>query len=117
MLFEASFKKLQAYTNDSGKLKRYSGVVEGYAVQDIKKIFKRNDIDDTGICLTDSIISIHGLRYPGVPFDENRHKRFIQASESHIVKLKRQKKLQLAVANMYQPNVYKLDYDNIYEYC
>ena len=36
--------------------------------------FKRNDIDDTGICLTDSIISIHGLRYPSVPFDENKKK-------------------------------------------
>lgn len=117
ILDEASFKKLQAYSNTNGKLKSYSGVVEGYAVQDIKRLFNRNDIVDTGVCLTDSIISIHGLRYPDTPFDENRHKRFVQASESHIAKLKRQKKFQLAVANMYQPSVYKLDYDNIYEYC
>lgn len=117
ILDEPTFQKLQEYTNNTGKLRCYSGVVEGYSISDIKKLFHRDDIEDTGVCLTDSIIGIQGLRYPDEPFDESRHKRYVQASESHVIKLKKKNAFQVSVRDVYQPDICKLSYNNLYEYC
>lgn len=115
LLDDEHYNRLLSVTNTSGNLHSYCGVVNGYSIEDIRKLFKNDDILDTGICLTEGILAMGGLSRPDEMFNENKHKRYIQASESHRLKLDKQKTA-LSIKTIFEPSIYTLDYDNIYAY-
>lgn len=115
LLDKEYYDRLVSVTNSDGKLHSYNGVVDAYSIKDIKDLFKTNEIMDTGICLTEGILRMGGLKRPDEMFNENKHKRYIQASESHRLKLDKTKN-SLVLKSVFEPCVYTLDYDNIYAY-
>lgn len=112
VLDEEHYNRLLSVTNTDGNLHRYVGVVEGYAVKDIVSKFNI-DLVDTGLCLTENMFVIDGLRKPEVAFDEKRHARYVQSSESFHLKLKKTKNA-LVRYNIYEPEICKLSYQNLY---
>ena len=114
LLDEEHYNRLLSVTNSDGNLRRYDGVVEGYSIADIKSKLHNNDLIDTGLCLSEEMLRMNGLRRPEKPFNEKRHARFIQASESHM--LKARKKSTALSTRIYEPTIRLLSYDNIYEF-
>ena len=89
LLDEDTFYKLYQHTNREGNLRRFDGVVDGYSVQDMQKIFNNMSLVDTGLCISDGVIANGLLKASDIPFDEKKHTRYIQASESYEIKLQR----------------------------
>lgn len=94
MIDEKTYDVLRSFTNSDGRLRRYTGVVNGYAVRSFY-----GDFDymrpDTGLFLSDVDIGL--LQYPEQPFDEKKHMRFVQASESYRLKLFKRKRVKRSV--------------------
>ena len=85
------FCKLRELTNSNGNLHRYSGVIEGYDVEDIARFVDGLE-HRKGLWLTPEAFDAGFVRYPMIPFDEQKHTRFVQASYSYAVK--KEKRLQ-----------------------
>lgn len=116
ILDEELYNRLQSVTNKDGGLMRYNGVVNGYSVQHMKNLFKRDDVVDTGICLSKGMYLLGGLQKPELPFDEKKHTRYVQSSESYMLKLRRNNTA-LVRKNLYEPNIQTLNYDDLYAFC
>lgn len=86
---EVTYERLLSFTNTDGRLRRYTGVVDGYSMKDVYGDFGFR-IPDTGLCLAEHVINTGGLKRPVQPFDEKKHMRYIQASESHKLKLSKE---------------------------
>lgn len=89
LLDEGSFIKLQQNTNRNGNLRRFDGVVNGYAVSDVRRILRNDSIIDTGLLLSYDDIQDGLIETPSISFDEKKHMRYIQASESCEIKLQK----------------------------
>ena len=107
-----AYSRLMKVSNTRGKLHKYNGVVEGYAVRDIEKAFNVEGLTDTGVCLSDAVIESNCVRCPDIPFDENKHMRYVQASESYINKVRKSTMNKMALSNIYQPIVLGFNVDN-----
>lgn len=110
------YVRLQSVTNRDGGLMRYTGVVNGYSVDHIKSVFKRNDVLNTGVCLSKGIYLLNGLQRPEIPFDEKKHARYVQLSESYKLKLQRNNN-SLVLRDLYEPTIHTLEHDNLYAFC
>ncbi len=114
LLDESAWCLLQAYSNTDDLSCKYSGVVEGYSIQDIRSLFNQFDVDNTGLCLLPSVVARGGLRKPVIPFNETKHKRFVQTSMAYRTKLTRKAvknglvPRQMPYHFLYQPVIYKL---------
>lgn len=109
-LDEAAYGRLFEMSNKSGRLHKYSGVVEGYSVSDIKKAFDIPNLTNTGVCMSDRMLEDGCLRCPETPFDENKHRRYVQASESYRTKLNRHSG-KTSISKIYNPEVFRFSVD------
>ena len=66
--------------------------------------------------LSKGIYLLGGLQKPELPFNEKRHTRYVQSSESYMLKLRR-KNTALVRKNLYEPNIQTLNYDDLYAFC
>ena len=111
---EALYERLVGLSNRSGRLHSYEGVIEGYAVGDIKKAFDLPNLTDTGVCLSDAIVAEGLAKRPEVPFNENKHRRYVQASESYITRLRRHAG-KTAISKIHRPEVFGLNRESNFE--
>ena len=107
LLDKVHYDRLLSFTNSDGNLRRYNGVVEGHEFKDVKDKLNDCDLIDTGLCLSEKILHAGGLRRPTQCFDEKKHTRFVQASESY--RIKSQKRLKPSVMKRRESNIY-IDY-------
>ena len=104
-LDEKAYERLLSVSNTDGKLHKYKGVVEGYSVRDIKRSFNLPELTDTGVCISDKMLGAGCVKRPDVPFNEVRHRRFVQASESYHIKLRKHTG-KAAVSKIYRPEIF-----------
>jgi len=87
ILTDGEFETLMMFTNTNVSSRKYTGVVEGFAIDGLKKMFPDNMYANTGILLVPD--GLFGLRKPTRGFSETKHKRYVQASESFKLKAKK----------------------------
>ena len=85
VLDEVLYSRLMEHTNIKN-CRGYTGVVDGYSVMQIRMADNSIRCNNTGLYLEDSFIRQGGLAKPAIPFNETKHKRFLQALESYKIK-------------------------------
>ena len=61
------------------------------------------------------MLDIDGLKRPELEFDEKKHTRYVQSSESFYLKLKKGKN-KLVRYEVQEPYVHRLSYQNLYAF-
>ena len=87
ILSEEEYSTLMLFANVNTMSRKYKGVVNGFSVKSLDLMFPNNSYPNTGILLTSN--GVFGLEKPNVGFNETKHKRYIQASESFRLKHKK----------------------------
>ncbi len=85
VLDEVLYSRLMEYANTKN-CRGYTGVIDGYSVMQVKMADSSVRCNNTGLYLEDVFIRQGGLSKPAVPFNETKHKRFLQALESYRIK-------------------------------
>lgn len=112
---EASYRRLYSVSNTEN-LRSYTGVVNGYSINKIRAKLSDKQISDTVLCLTELISKSGGLVKPDIPFNENKHRRYVQASESHRLKMQKQKTEIFSADVYYELPLYRNKRDDMYAY-
>lgn len=88
ILSESEYETLKSFTNFNVLSRKYDGVVEGFSIESLKKLFPNNKYPETGVYIETE--GMFRLRQPKCGFNETKHKRYIQASESFMLKHKKE---------------------------
>ena len=104
---------LLSYSNCDGNSRKYVGVVEGYSIGDLRKLMNYDGLDTTGLCFAPFLLDRGGMRRPSIPFNETKHKRFVQASKAYHEKCLKRAKYELSCPRKgsfyYVPTIYKFN--------